>query len=193
VAKGEILFIIGANGSGKTTLGKLITGLYEPDRGKFRVNGRVVQPALMGEYFSAVFTPIHLFERLYSIDVEANKETAAKYLKVLNLENKVELKNNNYSTINLSGGQRKRLALLQCYLEDSPIFIFDEWAADQDPSYRNFFYRTLLPAMKSMGKIVIAITHDDHYFDVADKVLKMENGKLEDYYQAMLLANTRNI
>lgn len=86
------------------------------------------------------------------------------------------------STINLSGGQRKRLALLQCYLEDSPICLFDEWAAGQDPDYRRFFYRTLLPRLKEMGKIVIAITHDDHYYDVADKLFRMDQGKLTPHY-----------
>lgn len=184
VRKGEILFIIGANGSGKTTLAKLITGLYEPDGGRVRINNKEVDASRLGEYFSVVFSPIYLFRQLYSIDVEANRPKIEKYLKVLNLEKKVTLQEKHYSTIDLSGGQRKRLALLQCYMEDAPIFLFDEWAADQDPSYRNFFYRTILPEMKRMNKIVIAITHDDHYFDVADRVLKMENGKLEAYHHA---------
>jgi putative pyoverdin transport system ATP-binding/permease protein len=175
---GEILFIIGGNGSGKTTLAKLLTGLYELDKGTIKINGVVVEGTQLSEYFSAVFNPSHLFEKLYNIDVENRYDEVNKYLKMLDLDEKVEISENKYSTINLSGGQRKRLALLQCYLEDCPIYLFDEWAADQDPGYRSFFYRTLLPEMKRSGKIVIAITHDDHYFDVADKVLKMEQGKV---------------
>ena len=181
VKSGEILFIIGGNGSGKTTFAKLLTGLYKPDEGRFLVNNKVVESAQLSEYFSTVFTPAYLFEKLYNIDVKEKTEDVKKYLDLLDLTGKVTISENKYSTINLSGGQRKRLALLQCYLEDSPIYLFDEWAADQDPGYRNFFYRTLLPEMKKRGKIIIAITHDDHYFDVADKVLKMKDGKLEPY------------
>ena len=107
------------------------------------------------------------------------KEQADKYLKLLNLDDKVQISETGFSTIDLSGGQKKRLALLQCYLEDAPIYLFDEVAADQDPEFRKFFYRNLLLKMKEEGKIVIAITHDDHYFDVADKIIKMDMGKIE--------------
>lgn len=181
VRAGEILFIIGGNGSGKTTLAKLLTGLYHPDEGRVLVDGKVVAGSELSEYFSAVFNPSFLFERLYNVDAENKQQDINRYLKILNLDEKVRIEENKYSTIDLSGGQRKRLALLQCYLENAPIYLFDEWAADQDPSYRNFFYRTLLPEMKRTGKIVIAITHDDNYFDMADKILKMKDGKLEMY------------
>lgn len=178
---GEILFIIGGNGSGKTTLAKMLTGLYEADEGILMINDEIVPPAVIGEYFSAVFSPVHLFEKLYNIDTIVKSDEIDRYLTLLDLYDKVSISDNRYSTIALSGGQRKRLALLQCYLEDSPVYLFDEWAADQDPDYRYFFYRTLLPEMKKKGKIVIAITHDDHYFDVADKVMKMNQGQLENY------------
>ena len=181
IYRGELLFIIGGNGSGKTTLAKLLTGLYEPTEGKLLINHREVKGAQIGEYFSTVFSPAHLFKKLYSIDTHGQQQELHDYLVRLNLTDKVEVINNEFSTINLSGGQRKRLALLQCYLEDSPVYLFDEWAADQDPEYRNFFYQTLLPEMKQLGKIVIAITHDDQYFDVADKVVKMNRGQLESY------------
>lgn len=178
IKSGQIIFIIGGNGSGKTTLAKLITGLYSSDEGKVYINNEEMDSHQLGEHFSTVFSPFHLFEKLYNIDCTDKDEAIHKYLKLLDLERKVTINDNRYSTINLSAGQRKRLALLQCYLEDSPIYLFDEWAADQDPSYRHFFYRTLLPEMKNQGKIVIAITHDDHYFDVADRVLKMDEGRL---------------
>lgn len=176
---GEIIFIIGANGSGKTTLAKLLTGLYEPDMGTILINGKPVKGADLGEYFSVVFSPVYLFEKLYSINTTERAEDIKRHLRLLNLDHKIDIVDGRYSTIDLSGGQRKRLALLQCYLEDAPIYLFDEWAADQDPAYRRYFYHVMLPEMKKMGKIVIAITHDDHYFDVADKVFKMNEGKLE--------------
>jgi putative pyoverdin transport system ATP-binding/permease protein len=187
--RGEIIFIIGGNGSGKTTLAKLLVGLYEPDEGWILINDRIIESSRLGEYFSTAFNPAFLFEKLYNIDVRDKKADIEKYLKTLHLDKKVTITENRYSTIDLSGGQKKRLALLQCYLEDSPIYLFDEWAADQDPAYRNFFYRILLPEMKKMGKIVIAITHDDHYFDAADKIFKMTDGKLEVYAASYLFTD----
>ncbi len=181
-SKGEITFIIGGNGSGKTTLAKLLTGLYNPESGTVRVEGdQVDEDEDVSEFFSTVFSGYHLFQKLYDVDLDAeNKRTEAdEHLKTLRLEGKVEFEDDSFSTIDLSGGQRKRLALLQCYLEDSPIYLFDEIAADQDPEFRRFFYRDLMQRMKDEGKIVIAITHDDHYFDVADKIIKMDMGKIE--------------
>ncbi|GAA0893805.1 hypothetical protein GCM10009122_34840 [Fulvivirga kasyanovii] len=178
--RGEVVFIIGGNGSGKTTFAKLLTGLYTSHEGKLLINGEIVQPSELSEYFSAVFSPPYLFNKLYNINVEEKKAEIDKYMTLLDLDKKVKIDHNGYSSIKLSSGQRKRLALLQCYIEDMPIYLFDEWAADQDPEYRNFFYRSLLPEMKMMGKIVVAITHDAHYFDVADRVLRMENGQLEE-------------
>jgi cyclic peptide transporter len=177
--KGELIFIVGGNGSGKTTLAKLLTGLYTSDGGFVKINGQDIPNFQLGEYFSVVFGDFHLFQKLYEIDMDKNIDTAKAYLEMLELDNKVEINGNEFSTIDLSAGQRKRLALMQCYLEDSPIYLFDEVAADQDPQFRKFFYRKLLPEMKENGKIVIAITHDDHYFDVADKVVKMDMGQIE--------------
>ena len=181
IQRGEIIFIVGANGSGKSTFAKLITGLYDYAEGSLLINGSPVKPHQVGEFFSTVFSPLHIFDRLYDLEIENKEVEIQKYLKVLKLEGKVSLSESRYSTINLSQGQIKRLALLQCYLEDSPIYLFDEWAADQDPSYRNFFYKTILPEMKEAGKIIIAITHDDNYFDIADRVFEMKQGKLVQY------------
>ncbi len=177
--KGEILFIIGGNGSGKTTLAKLLTGLYAPDRGHVAVNGEIVAHHTLGEYYSTVFSDFYLFEKFYDIDISGKDDLIEEHLKRLELDKKVHIEGRSFSTINLSGGQRKRLALFLCFLEDRPIYLFDEWAADQDPQFRRFFYRDLLIRMKEKGKIVIAITHDDHYFDVADKIIKLDMGKVD--------------
>ncbi|NVO12366.1 MAG: cyclic peptide export ABC transporter [Bacteroidales bacterium] len=177
--KGNVLFIIGGNGSGKTTLAKLITGLYKPDNGRILINDIEIDSGILGEYYSTVLNPFHLFDKMYNVDLKEKSNELNKYLKILDLDKKVEVSDNKFSTTDLSGGQRKRLALLQCYLEDRPIYLFDEWAADQDPEYKNFFYRNLLPKMKKDGKIIIAITHDDHYFDIADKILKLDMGTVE--------------
>jgi putative ATP-binding cassette transporter len=179
VNRGEILFVIGGNGSGKTTLAKLITGLYNPHKGIVKVNGNPIDSNKLGEFFSTIYSDYHLFRKLYNVDSDKKKGEIREYLKLLLLEKKVDIKKGQYTTLDLSGGQRKRLALFQCYLENRPIYLFDELAANQDPEFRKFFYRELLEDMKKQGKIVIAITHDDHYFDVADKVIKLDMGKID--------------
>jgi putative ATP-binding cassette transporter len=179
INRGEIVFVIGGNGSGKTTLAKLLTGLYIPGDGTITVDGQAIDNHQLGEYFSVVFGDYHLFEKLYDVDLTGKEAEVRRYLKMLRLEQKVSLDRNAFSTLDLSGGQRKRLALLRCYLEDRPVYLFDEVAADQDPEFRRFFYRDLLLRMKEKGKMVIAITHDDHYFDVADRLIKMDMGRVE--------------
>lgn len=175
---GEICFITGGNGSGKSTLAKLITGIYRPDSGAILVNGQNTAPSALGSYFSTVFSDFHLFDKLYGINYQSKKDEIAKYLKTLRIEDKLQISNGSFSTVKLSTGQRKRLALLISYLEDHQVFLFDEWAADQDPEFKKFFYQTLLPELKNRGKMVIAITHDDRYYKVADSIIKMEMGQV---------------
>ncbi|AYK09193.1 cyclic peptide export ABC transporter [Brevibacillus laterosporus] len=178
-ASGEIIFITGGNGSGKSTLAKLLTGLYAPVKGEISINGSKVTHAQLNQYYSAIFGDFHLFDRLYGIDFMQNEKEIERYLEVLELQDKVKVENGVFSTTKLSTGQKKRLALLITYLEDRPICLFDEWAADQDPEYRRFFYQVLLPDMKKKGKCIIAITHDDQYFHMADKVIKMDAGQMK--------------
>jgi putative pyoverdin transport system ATP-binding/permease protein len=182
---GELVFIIGGNGSGKSTLIKLITGLYNPDRGQILLNSISVQDDNREWYrqqFSVVFYDFYLFERL--LGIEANQETEIQnYLNLLEIEHKVTVKDGNLSTTNLSQGQRKRLALLTAYLEDRPIYVFDEWASDQDPVFKEIFYKKLLPQLKSRGKTVIAVSHDDRYFTECDRLIKLDYGRIiEDQY-----------
>lgn len=176
IKSGEILFITGGNGSGKTTLIKLLTGLYIPDEGEILINDCKILGNELCQYFSAIFGDFHLFSKLYGINVASKKKDIEKYLKILQLEEKVQVIGREFSTIKLSAGQKKRLAMLVSYLEDRKVYLFDEWAAEQDPEYRKYFYDTLLPQLKAMGKCVIAITHDDRYFNTADKLLKLERG-----------------
>lgn len=176
---GEIIFITGGNGSGKSTLAKLITGLYKPSKGDITLNDIKVSEKKMNEKYSAVFGDFYLFDKLYGIDYKDKEAEIKKYLEILQLNKRVEIKDGKFSTTKLSTGQKKRLALLVTYLEDRPFYLFDEWAADQDPEFRMFFYDTLLPGLKERGKCVIAITHDDHYFNLADKIIKMEMGILK--------------
>jgi putative ATP-binding cassette transporter len=178
---GEIVFVIGGNGSGKTTLAKLLAGLYAPGAGEIRLNGRPVTAENRESYrqlFSVVFDGAVVFDNLWGLEAADLDERGREYLRQLQLDHVVTLSNGSLSTTSLSRGQRKRLALLTAYLENRPIYLFDEWAADQDPAFRKLFYLTLLPELKRRGKTVVAITHDDRYFGSADRIIKLEEGRL---------------
>jgi len=185
---GELLFITGGNGSGKTTLAKLLLSLYIPEEGEIYLDGKVLTDETREQYrqlFSAVFSDFFLFESLFGLDSVHLDANARKYLTQLQLDHKVKVEDGVLSTVDLSQGQRKRLALLTAYLEDRPIYLFDEWAADQDPLFKEIFYYQLLPELKARGKALIVISHDDRYYQVADRVIKLESGKLQ---QAEIIA-----
>lgn len=180
IAAGQTIFLTGGNGSGKTTLMQLIVGLHRPLAGRIRVDGRVVDEESLQAYrnlFAVVFSDGHLFRRLYGLG-EPDPAMIERWLGRLEIGDKTGVVDGAFSTLDLSAGQRKRIALLVALLEDRPIVVLDEWAADQDPEFRRKFYRELLGELKSIGKTVIAITHDDRYFDSADRHLRMEGGRL---------------
>lgn len=178
---GELVFIVGGNGSGKSTLAKLLTGLYIPEDGEIYLDEQAISDKNRDEYrqlFATVFSDFYLFERILGINIYNLDLQAQEYLRKLQLEQKVQVKEGILSTIDLSQGQRKRLALLTAYLEDRPIYLFDEWASDQDPFFREIFYKQLLPELKHRGKTVLVISHDDRYFHLADQLIKLDYGKL---------------
>ncbi len=180
INRGEMLFLVGGNGSGKTTLLKVLTGLYLPQQGALAVDGVPLGPHNVQGYrelFSTVFTEFHLFDRLYGLDdVPAGR--VDEVLASLELSSKTHYENGRFSTQSLSTGQRKRLALAVCLLERRDILVFDEWAADQDPHFRKHFYEVILPGLKAEGFTIIATTHDDRYWHLADRVVRMEDGTL---------------
>lgn len=182
LAPGELLFLTGGNGSGKTTLAKLLCGLYLPEKGEVRFGGEPVTPAnreAFRQRFSAIFSDFFVFESLLGISDGDVDQLAAEHLRQLRLDRIVSVKDGQLSRVAVSQGQRKRLALLTAYLEDRPLYLFDEWAADQDVTFKELFYRQILPALKARGKTVIVISHDDHYYDAADRVIKLDAGKIE--------------
>ena len=182
IQPGRILFLVGGNGSGKSTLLKVLTGLYHPQGGTIRVGSTPFtrnSAAWYRSYFTAIFAEYHLFDRLYGLEgIDPDRVRAE--LERMQLDTKVRFENRRFSTLELSSGQRKRLALAVRLLEDRPVLVFDEWAAEQDPAFRNFFYTSMLPLLRSQGKTIIAATHDDRYFGVADQIVKMEYGAVTE-------------
>lgn len=178
--KGEIVFIYGGNGSGKTTFLHSVLGLRIPSSGGIMLNDALVTADNYTYYktlFSVVFSDFYLFHELVGID-SPDMEKWDYYIRLFELEGKVTIENNRLSTTDLSAGQRKRLALIAALMEDKPVLVMDEWAADQDPYFRKKFYTQVLPILKKEGITIIAITHDDKYYSCADKLYKMDYGKL---------------
>jgi len=181
---GELVFVIGGNGSGKTTFVKVLSGLYRPSQGHVTLAGTMIADEnreWYREHFSVVFSDFHLFNKLLGQSDADTERLASEYLRLLHMDQKVTVRERAFSTLDLSQGQRKRLALVTAYLEDRPIYVFDEWAADQDPQYKEIFYKTLLPDLRERGKLVIVITHDDRYFHLGNQVIKLEDGKVVEH------------
>jgi len=179
LSPGELVFVVGGNGCGKSTFVKLLCGLYKPRSGKILLDGRRMTDGEMEsyrQYFSVVFSDFFLFDSLLGVWSASQESRVHQYLSLLQLDKKVSIREGRFSTIALSQGQRRRLALLGAYLEDRPIYVFDEWAADQDPAYKEVFYKSLLPELRRKGKGVVVITHDDRYFGLGDRVVKLDYG-----------------
>ena len=203
--KGELTFIVGGNGSGKSTLSKLITQHYLPEAGQIYFGDTLIDQQTLGaarDSIAAIYSDYHLFDQILGVnDSEQLKTKVDQYLKLLGLEKKVTFAAGKFSTLNLSDGQKRRLALVVAYIDNKDFYLFDEWAADQDPGFKAFFYRTILPELKAKGKAVVVISHDEHYFDIADQIIVMNEGQrvlyngsdnkaLIDTYVTKLQANT---
>lgn len=177
---GSVLFIVGGNGSGKSTLLKVLTGLYAPQAGELVLDGIVVRRENVASYrekISAIFSDFHLFAKLYGL-AGIDEEAVHRLIARMRLEGQTAFVNRRFSKLTLSTGQRKRVAMIVALLEDRPICVFDEWAADQDPEFRQYFYDELLPMLRREGKTVIVVSHDDRYFHRADHILTMEDGRI---------------
>ncbi|MBT6511413.1 MAG: ATP-binding cassette domain-containing protein, partial [Rhodospirillaceae bacterium] len=180
LTKGETLFISGGNGSGKSTLLRILTALYAPTSGSLTLDGRAVVGGNTEAYqslFSTVFADFHLFRRLYGL-AAIDPERVDRMLVDVGLDQKVRFDDGSFDTLQLSTGQRKRLALVVAMLEDRPICVFDELAADQDPQFRRRFYEEFLPRLKAEGRTLVVVTHDDRYFGHGDRRAVMEEGRI---------------
>jgi putative ATP-binding cassette transporter len=178
---GELVIVAGGNGSGKTTLLKLLAGLYRPESGDVRIDGHRLGDEDREAYrqlFSIVFADGHLFRDFLGLDADGISTLARDGLERLGLAPLVSVRGSTFRTVDLSQGQRRRLALLGALLEDRPICIFDEWAANQDPVFKQIFYHKLLPELRAAGKALLVISHDESHFDIADRVIRIQDGRV---------------
>jgi putative ATP-binding cassette transporter len=180
---GELVFITGGNGSGKSTFLRVLSGLYPADSGEIILDGRHIDNSTRDEYralMSAIFFDYHLFRRLYGVP-DPDPGEVNRLLGLFRLSEKTGLVEGEFRTLELSGGQRRRLALIVSLLEKRPILLLDEWTAEQDPEFRRKFYDELLPDLMKAGATVVVITHDDRYLDELDlpaRRIRMDEGKI---------------
>jgi putative ATP-binding cassette transporter len=178
---GELVFVVGGNGSGKSSFARILTGLYPHDGGDLLLDGELIgvdNRDMYRQRFSTVLSDYHLFKTIYGMTGSEWSKGTSHLIDRLGLARKVKVTDGELSTIDLSQGQRKRLALLTACLEDREIYLFDEWAADQDPIFKRVFYHEILPALKTAGKTVVVISHDDQYFERADRIVRFEEGRI---------------
>lgn len=186
VNRGDLIFVTGDNGSGKSTFLMMLSGLLSPSEGRIAMDGETIgltTAFLLRKQISAVYVDGYLFKKNYDqVRHSGDEENFQKYLQLVRLE-KFGLKNTSDRSRQLSKGQQKRLALVQALMEEKDILVLDEWAAEQDPSFRNYFYTSMLQQLQAMGKTIIAVTHDDRYFPLANRVFHFQQGKLADTKQ----------
>lgn len=182
VNRGELVFLVGSNGAGKSTFVKLLCGLLTPIQGGIYVDNETVCDGNRRQYramFSAVLSDFFLFDKILDRTTSAfDNEYAAELLDQLELDRVVSIDDGVFNIVNLSTGQRKRLAMLIACMEGRSILVLDEWAADQDPKFRKIFYEVILPKLKAKGLTLIVISHDDRYFHVADRLITLEGGNI---------------
>ncbi|NDV85377.1 cyclic peptide export ABC transporter [Aurantimonas aggregata] len=180
IKRGEIVFMTGGNGSGKSTALKLLCGLYAPTGGRIVCDDVAIDEANRQEYreiFSSIFMDFHLFDRLHGLE-DVVPEEVDRLIARMELSDKVGFRKGRFTTSDLSTGQRKRLAMIVSLLEDREVYLFDEWAADQDAHFREVFYTEMLPDLKARGKTVVAVTHDDRYWDRCDRRVALDLGMM---------------
>jgi putative ATP-binding cassette transporter len=179
---GELLVIAGPPGSGKTALAKLLTGLYTAAAGQILVDGRVVSAADLEGYralCAGVFPGSELFAELRPAAPERLRGDLAELARKLQIRGALG-EDGRLAAGELTPPQRRRLALLEAFALDRFLYVFDEWAFEQDLEFREVFYREYLSNLRERGKIVVVLTSEERYLDGADRLLRLSDGRLEE-------------
>jgi putative ATP-binding cassette transporter len=176
IQKGEVVFVVGGNGSGKSTFINVLTGLYKPIEGEIKLNGKSTEN--FQNEIAAVFTNNHIFSQNYDQYVLEGNENYKSLLQLMEMDTIISDDKEESARRKFSKGQSKRMSLIFALLEEKPILVLDEWAADQDPHFRKYFYEVLISKIKKEGKTIIAVTHDDTYFHLADRIIKFDYGTI---------------
>ncbi|MDU6872459.1 MAG: ABC transporter ATP-binding protein, partial [Negativicoccus succinicivorans] len=189
--QGEVTALVGASGCGKTTILKLISRLYDYDDGQILIDGKDIKEISTESLFdkvSIVFQDVVLFNQSIMENIRIGKQDASdeevkRAAKLANCTDFIEKMDKGFDTVigengaELSGGERQRLSIARAFLKDAPILILDEITASLDVDNEKKIQESLNNLIKD--KTVVIISHRMKSIENADKIVVLENGKVE--------------
>lgn len=189
--QGEVTALVGASGCGKTTILKLISRLYDYDDGQILIDGKDIKEISTESLFdkvSIVFQDVVLFNQSVMENIRIGKQDASdeeviKAAELANCTDFIEKMDKGFDTVigengaELSGGERQRLSIARAFLKDAPILILDEITASLDVDNEKKIQESLNNLIKD--KTVVIISHRMKSIENADKIVVLENGKVE--------------
>ncbi len=189
---GEMLYIEGPSGSGKTTLLSMISGILRPNSGKVVVENKDIWNLTADEIadfrlntVGFVFQDYHLFPRLTTIEnvaiplilkkVDWNEclKTSLQYLEIVGLKDRAYL-----TPTKLSGGEQQRVAIARAIVSSPDILIFDEPTASLDGDTGRRIVDFVKKNILNDKRCILIVTHDSRIFEYADRIMKMEDGRI---------------
>ena len=190
VQKGEFVAIVGASGSGKSTLLHLLGGVDRPTSGKVYIDGKDIydfnddklaifrrrQVGLIYQFYNLI--PILNVEENISLPLsldnrEVDKEKLDNLLKLLGLQNR-----KNHLPNELSGGQQQRTSIGRALITNPTIILADEPTGNLDSKSSDEIVALLKKSNKELNQTIIMITHNMEIAKVADRIIKIEDGKI---------------
>ena len=190
VEKGEFVAIVGASGSGKSTLLHLIGGVDRPTSGKVFIDGKDIfnfnddklaifrrrQVGLIYQFYNLI--PILNVEENITLPLsldnrEVDKEKLNDMLKLLGLQNR-----KNHLPNELSGGQQQRTSIGRALITNPTIILADEPTGNLDSKSSDEIVALLKKSNKELNQTIIMITHNMEIAKVADRIIKIEDGKI---------------
>ncbi len=189
---GEMFYIEGPSGSGKTTLLSLISGILRPNSGSVLVDDKDIWNMTSDEIadfrlnkIGFVFQDFHLFPRLTTVenvaiplilkrrDWNESINSAMEYLDIVGIKNRALL-----PPVKLSGGEQQRVAIARAIASSPDILIFDEPTASLDGDTGRRIVDFVKKNVLNENRCIIIVTHDSRIFEFADRIMKMEDGKI---------------
>ncbi len=190
VKKGEFVAIVGASGSGKSTLLQLIGGVDRPTSGKVIIDNKNIfdlnddklaifrrrQVGLIYQFYNLI--PILNVEENIKLPMaldnrEVDKSVLDKMLKLLGIENR-----RSHLPNQLSGGQQQRTSIGRALITNPTILLADEPTGNLDTKSSDEIVSLLKKSNKDLKQTIIMITHNMEIAKVADRIIKLEDGKI---------------
>ena len=196
ISSNQKISIVGENGAGKSTFIKLLCRLYEPNEGEILLNGKNIYEYNYKNYIkmiSIVFQDYKLTPFTVRDNMQLNRYMEDDYLldclqkadigaRIKALENGLDTyigKGTGYNGIDMSGGEKQKLAIGRMYAKNANILILDEATAAVDPISEDIIFSNM--NNKSDNQIVIFISHRMSNARFSDKIIFIDNGKIEEF------------